>query len=420
MSAQKNDAAGQAQTARRIVIVGAGECGTRTALQLRQLGWDGELTLIGNESEVPYERPTLSKGVLTNGSAPPTITTTTDLATQDITWRSGVAATRIDRKAKLVELADGTTVSYDRLLLATGSRARHPAVDEPELVQTLRSSADATRLRDQLTPGARALVIGGGFIGLEVAASAVELGCNVTVVEFAHRLMSRVVPAKVASVLENRHLEAGVDLRCGISVNELQRSGNNLRVLLSDGSSLACDVAIAGVGAVPNVELAAAAGLMITDGIAVDDHLCTDDPDIFAAGDCCSFPHPIYGGQRIRLEAWRNALEQAEIAARNLIGGSAVCETVPWFWSEQYELGLQIAGLHAEAAYDVVRSRTDGTEIRFGLDTGGRVVSASGVAEGTAIARDIRVAEMLIARRATPTAALLANSAVNLRELLVD
>jgi 3-phenylpropionate/trans-cinnamate dioxygenase ferredoxin reductase component len=413
MSATKDDV-------RKIVIVGAGECGTRTALQLRQLGWDGDLTLIGNEAEVPYERPTLSKGVLTNAAGAPQITNVEDLATQKITWRSGVAATRIDRNAKVVELADGSWVAYDRLLLATGSRARRPAVDEPELVQTLRSSADAIHLRSQLTRGARVFVIGGGFIGLEVAASAVEMGCSVTVVEFAHRLMSRVVPAKVASVLQNRHLEAGVDLRCGVSVNELTRSGDAMRVVLSDGSSLACDVAIGGVGAVPNVELAASAGLTITDGIAVDDHLCTDDPNIFAAGDCCSFPHPIYGGRRIRLEAWRNALEQAEIAARNLIGGLAVCETVPWFWSEQYELGLQIAGLHAVAAYDVVRSRDDGTEIRFGIDTAGRVVSASGVAEGTAIARDIRVAEMLIARRATPSATALANSAIGLRELLID
>jgi 3-phenylpropionate/trans-cinnamate dioxygenase ferredoxin reductase component len=413
MSATKDDV-------RRIVIVGAGGCGTRTALQLRQLGWGGDLTLIGNEAEVPYERPTLSKAVLTNATAAPQITNVEDLDTQKITWRSGVAATRIDRDAKVVELADGSKVAYDRLLLATGSRARRPAVDEPELVQTLRSSADAIHLRSQLTQGARVLVIGGGFIGLEVAASAVEMGCTVTVVEFAHRLMSRVVPAKVASVLQNRHLEAGVDLRCGVSVNELTRSGDAMRVVLSDGSSFACDVAIGGVGAVPNVELAASAGLTITDGIAVDDHLCTDDPNIFAAGDCCSFPHPIYGGRRIRLEAWRNALEQAEIAARNLIGGLAVCETVPWFWSEQYELGLQIAGLHAVAAYDVVRSRDDGTEIRFGIDTAGRVVSASGVAEGTAIAGDIRVAEMLIARRSTPSATALANSAIGLRELLVD
>jgi 3-phenylpropionate/trans-cinnamate dioxygenase ferredoxin reductase subunit len=293
-----------------------------------------------------------------------------------------------------------------------------PAVDDPTAVLTLRSLADANLLRERLHSKARLLVIGGGFIGLEVAASACSLDCEVTVVEFAHRLMSRVVPARVASVLQERHLEAGVDLRCGIAIDELEAKGGSLRVLLSDGTTLSADVAVGGVGAIPNVELASLAGLTITNGIAVNEQLQTSDPNIFAAGDCCSFPHPLYGGERIRLEAWRNALEHAEIAAQNLLGGTVVCDAVPWFWSEQYELGLQIAGLHAAADYEIVRTRDDGTEIRFGLDTTGRLVSASGVAEGTGIARDIRVAEMLIARRLTPSPTILANPSIGLRELL--
>jgi 3-phenylpropionate/trans-cinnamate dioxygenase ferredoxin reductase component len=403
---------------RRVVIIGAGECGVRTAVRLRQLGFAGEVTLVGDESDAPYERPNLSKGVLTKADAPPVITTIDNLASDNITWRTDAAVERIDREQSALRFADGTSLPYDRLLIATGSRARRPAVDDAGFVSTLRSLADAAALRDRLTPGARVLVIGGGFIGLEVAASAVTMGCKVTVVEFAHRLMSRIVPAKVASVLENRHLEGGVDLRCGVSVEEFTQRGDVLQIVLSDGSHLSFDVAVAGVGAIPNVELAASAGLAISNGIAVDDQLRTDDPKIFAGGDCCSFPHPLYGGERIRLEAWRNALEHADIAAQNLIGGSAACDSVPYFWSEQYELGLQIAGLHAAAAYEVVRAREDGAEIRFGMDTVGRVVSASAVAEGTAIARDIRVAEMLIARRATPSPTVLANPLVALRELL--
>ncbi len=403
---------------RRIVIIGAGECGTRSALRLRQLGFDGEITLIGNEAALPYERPTLSKAVLTGSTNPPAITSIDDLNANNISWLTAVGVQSIDREAKQVVLSDGTRIPYNRLLITTGSRARMPAVDDPSTVMTLRSLADAENLRARLTSKARLLVIGGGFIGLEVAASARSLDCEVTVVEFAHRLMSRVVPARVASVLQDRHLEAGVDVRCGVAVDELEAKGGSLRVLLSDGTTLTADIAVGGVGAIPNVELASHAGLTITNGIAVNQHLQTSDPNIYAAGDCCSFPHPLYGGQRVRLEAWRNALEHSEIVAQNLFGGEAICDAVPWFWSEQYELGLQIAGLHAAADYEIVRTRDDGTEIRFGLDTSGRLVSASGVAEGNGIARDIRVAEMLIARRLTPSPTILANASIGLRELL--
>jgi len=155
----------------------------------------------------------------------------------------------------------------------------------------------------------------------------------------------------------------------------------------------------------------------VSNGVCVDGTLRTDDPAIFAAGDCCSFPHPLYGGERVRLEAWKNALDHADIAARNILGDSVVCETVPWFWSDQYELGIQIAGLHAASAYEVVRRRDDGIEVRFGVDNDGRIVSASGVAEGAGIGRDISLAELLIAGRAAPRPADLANASISLREL---
>jgi 3-phenylpropionate/trans-cinnamate dioxygenase ferredoxin reductase subunit len=174
---------------------------------------------------------------------------------------------------------------------------------------------------------------------------------------------------------------------------------------------------VAGIGATPNTELAASAGLTIANGVAVDAGLRTDDAAIFAAGDCCSFPHPVYGGKRVRLEAWRNALEHAEIAAANMLGGERVCNTVPWFWSDQYDLGIQIAGLHAEAAYEVVRRRDDGVDVRFGMDNTGRIVSASGVGVGTSIGRDISMAERLIAEGARPEPTALADPSVNLRDL---
>ena len=410
---------GAATTTERIVIVGAGDCGTRAAIALREHGFTGSVTLVGDESVPPYERPSLSKQVLhEDADDPPVIASAQHLRDIEITWVPGASATGIDRVEQHVLLASGDRLAYNKLLLATGARARQPAIGEPGVIRTLRSLPNAEALRQLLTPETRLLVIGGGFIGLEVAATAVARGCTVTVIEFAHRLMSRVVPAAVASIVQERHLTAGVDLRCGVGVDRIDGHGEAWAVVLTDGTTVIADVILAGVGVVANTELAAAAGLTVSNGISVDENLRTVDPAIFAAGDCCSFPHPLYGGQRIRLEAWKNALDHAEIAARNILGEQVTCDTVPWFWSDQYELGIQIAGLHAAAAYEVVRSRDDGAEIRFGLDNDGRVVSASGVAEGSSIGRDISLAEIMIANRATPRPTELANPAFSLRSLL--
>jgi 3-phenylpropionate/trans-cinnamate dioxygenase ferredoxin reductase component len=400
----------------RIVVIGAGDCGTRAALAIREKGFTGSVTLVGDEPSEPYERPPLSKALLDNAPAKP-ITSVAELLALDIVMASS-AATRLDRDARSVALDDGTTLAYDRILIATGARARRPPLDGAQHVLTLRSAADAGRLRERLTPGCRLLIIGGGFIGLEVAANAAAHDCSVTVLEFAHRLMSRVVPNRISEAVFERHRQAGVAIRFGIGVDRIEKRGNAFDVRLIDGSSMTVDVVMAGVGAVPNTELAAAAGLTVDNGIAVDAHLRTSDPNIYAAGDCCSFPHSLYGGLRVRIEAWRNALDHAEIAARNLFGEDAVYERVPWFWSDQYELGLQIAGLYAQSVYEVVRSSPDGHDVGFGLDHDGRVVAASGIAEGTSIGRDISLAEMLIAARATPRPALLGDPSVPLRDLL--
>lgn len=402
----------------RIVVVGTGDCGTRAAMNLRSAGWDGQLTLIGAEKTAPYERPPLSKAVLTGPDQPPVIVSQEALADSDIGWRPGVAAVALDRQRRRVSLADGSSIGFDRLLIATGARARKPPVPGPDAILSLRTAGDAQRLRERFTPGTTVLIIGGGFIGLEVAASAVTLGCDVTVVEFAHRLMSRVVPANVAEIVHQRHLDAGVRLLCGVGAMRISAMDDDFKVQLTDGSTVRANVVVAGIGATPNTELAASAGLTIANGVSVDAGLRTEDPAVFAAGDCCSFPHPVYGGKRVRLEAWRNALEHADIAAANMLGDQRRCSTVPWFWSDQYELGIQIAGLHAEAAYEVVRRRDDGVDLRFGIDNAGRVVSASGVGVGTSVGRDISLAERLIASGARPEPTELADASVNLRDLV--
>jgi 3-phenylpropionate/trans-cinnamate dioxygenase ferredoxin reductase component len=397
-----------------IVIAGAGACGGRAAAALREEGFTGSVTLIGDEAEPPYERPPLSKAALVaDHPSTSTLYDAARLAELEITFIGGAAVCAIDRDCAEVVLADGTAHRYDRLLLATGARPRPLAVPGGEHALVLRTTADAARLRAALVPGAHVGVVGGGFIGLEVAASARARGCRVTVVEIAPSVMGRVVPPELAAIMAARHLAAGVELCCGVGIERIE--SEPARIVLEDGRTVVADVVVAGVGALPNTALAETAGLEVDNGIAVDRCLRTSDASIFAAGDCCSFPHPVY--RRIRLEAWRNAIDQAEVVARNLLGANEAYERIPWFWSDQYELGLHIAGLPSAATEEVLRVRPDGAVLRFGLDADGRLVAASAVAEGTGIAKDIRLAELLIAGGARPDPALLADPAASLKAL---
>lgn len=407
----------------RVVVVGAGDCGTRSVLRLRELGFAGEIELVGDESELPYERPALSKSVLVaDGGTPAPIAGEDEILAATTAWHRGVRASALDIHLRSLTLSDGTSISYDRLLLATGARARRPAVpgvgELAEAIHLVRSFRDVVALRRRLVGGARVLVIGGGFIGLEVAASATERGCEVTVAEFAHRLMSRVVPASIAQIVHDRHVERGVDVHCGAGLELLSMRGGAFRARLSDDSVVEADILVAGAGAIPNTELASAAGLRINNGIEVNGMLCTSDRLVYAAGDCCSVPLPIYGNGRVRLESWRSAVGQARVAAANMLGANEVYDEVPWFWSDQYDLQLQVAGLHAEASVDVSRNAPDGSAIRFGLDNAGRVVSASGIGNDISVARDLQTARRMVAARVAPSLADLADPSIDLRALL--
>ena len=402
----------------RVVVVGTGDCGTRVALGLREHGFEGDVVLVGDETDAPYERPALSKAVLALENENPTpIASASQLDELNISWRSGTKAVSIDRTLRRLELDTGDAIAYDRLVLATGARARRSPIPGADIAYSLRSFRDAVALREQLLDGARLLIIGGGFVGLEAAATAIERGCIVTVVEFARTLMSRVVPHTIAEQIQARHLAAGCDLRLGIGVEQLQRTEEGFTAVFSDGSRQQFDVGLVGIGAIPNTELAATAKLSITNGVAVDDRLRTSDANIFAAGDCCSVPHPLYNGARLRIEAWQNAVTQAEVVAENVRGGERVYDAVPLFWSDQYDLRLQIVGLHSFAVREVTRRRADGAELLFGLDSIGRVVSASGVAPGAAIARDMSAAGAIIAGRARMHPADLSDASIDLRSL---
>jgi 3-phenylpropionate/trans-cinnamate dioxygenase ferredoxin reductase subunit len=288
-----------------------------------------------------------------------------------------------------------------------------PWADGPT-VATLRTLDDAARIRVALGPGRHLAVIGGGFIGLELAASARQLGAKVAVIEALPRLLTRGVPAEIAKVLHERHVAEGVSFHFGARITEITDPG----VVLADGTVIRADLVVIGVGAIPNTELAVAAGLAIDNGIAVDATLATSDPDIFAAGDCCSFLQPLYDGRRVRLESWRSAQEQGALAARNMLGAAGPVSSVPWFWSDQYDLSLQIAGLAEGAVTHVRRELKDRTFVLFHLGPDGRLLAASGIGAGNAVAKDIRLAEMLIARRAHPDPAALADPVVNLKRLL--
>jgi 3-phenylpropionate/trans-cinnamate dioxygenase ferredoxin reductase subunit len=402
-----------------MVIVGAGEAGARAAITLREQGWDGPVTLIGAESRPPYERPPLSKAVLLaeREPAPATVLDRDRAAALGIDLILGTEVTAIDRPARTVTLADGRPLPYSRLLLATGARPRRLALPGHERALYLRRFDDALALRPILRPGARLAIIGGGFIGLELAAAGAARGCAVTVVEALPRILMRGVPAELAAVVADRHRAAGVALRTGVGVERIAPDG---AVVLADGSRVEADAVIAGIGAVPETALAESAGLAVDNGIAVDATLATTDPDIFAAGDCAACAHPLYPGRRIRLEAWRNALDQGMLAARNLLGRGEAIAAVPWFWSDQYELSLQIAGLADEGRAVVERDLGDGARLLFHLTADGRLVAAGGIGPLGKVAREIRLSEMLIARRATPDPAALASPAVKLKSLLVE
>jgi 3-phenylpropionate/trans-cinnamate dioxygenase ferredoxin reductase component len=283
----------------------------------------------------------------------------------------------------------------------------------------LRTFEDAVAIRAELQPGRHVVIIGAGFIGLEVAASASVRGCRVTVLETAPRVLGRAVPPELAAEILRRHIAAGVDVRCGVMVQAIESVGTRSRVVIDDTTAgIEADVVVAGVGSVPNIELAAAAGLAIDNGIATDGFLRTSDPDIFAAGDCCAPEHVLFDQRRIRLESWRAALDQARVAAAGLLGSPREYTAVPWFWSDHYELSVQVAGLPNLAATEVVRARPDGSSLRFGLAADGRLLSAAGVAVGNALSRDIRVAEKLIASHAHPDLAVLVDPSTPLKSLL--
>lgn len=405
-----------------MVIVGAGEAGTRAAVELRNQGWSGPITLIGEEKRAPYELPPLSKGILLAETEPSPvfILDIEKLSQHEIRFLSGSTTTQIDRAGHTVKLADGQQVGYERLLLATGARPRKLSLEGSDCSSLLylRSFSDALSLRGRLCPGKHVAVIGGGFIGLEVAASAIKRGCSVTLIEVGPRILMRGVPKEIADIVEARHREAGVVFKIGVAIERIEGTDQGNTIALADGTRISCDAIVVGIGAVPETSLAAGCGLEIENGVRADERLATSDPDIFTIGDCCSFPHPLYEGRRIRLEAWRNAQDQGMHVVQNMLGAAEAYTALPWFWSDQYEQTLQVTGLTDCGEITVNRDLGDVGKLYFHLSGDGRLLAASGIGPGTSISKDIRLAEMLIQKQVKLDPNALSRPDVKLKSLL--
>lgn len=352
----------------RVVIVGAGLAGAKTAEALRERGFDGGITLVGDEPHRPYERPPLSKRYLQGKDDRDSVFVHPEswYDEQGIDLRRDTEAVRLDPGSREIELAGGEVLRFDDAVLATGSRPRLLDLPGADLdgVLTLRRLEDSDRLKDVLAQGGRLAVIGGGWIGLEAAAAAREAGRDVSVLEAASLPLLRVLGPEMASVFTDLHRRHGVDLRTDVRIDALEGQERVQGVALSDGTRVAANHVLVGVGVVPNTEVAERAGLRVEDGIVVDEHLRTESPHVYAVGDVARAWHPLLG-RLVRVEHWANALNQPAVAAANILGEPAVYERQPYFYTDQYDLGMEYVGYVEPGDYDEVVVRGDLDALEF-------------------------------------------------------
>ena len=397
----------------RIVVIGGGQAGSSAVARLRALGHSGPLTLIGAEPVPPYQRPPLSKAYLTGEMEEGRLflRPASFYADQGIDLRTHARVTRIDRALGEVLLGQ-ERLGYDALILATGASPRRlpPAIGgDLAGVHVLRDLADVQAMRGDFVPGARALVVGGGYIGLEAAAVARKMGVEVTLIEMAPRILQRVAAPETSDYFRALHTGHGVTILEGIGLTRLTGVGKVSGAVLSDGRTLGCDFVIVGVGVAPDVALATDAGLVVDNGIATDTLGRTSDPKIWAAGDCASFA---WRGGRMRLESVQNAIDMAEAVAANVLGAGADYDPKPWFWSDQYDVKLQIAGLNT--GYSEVVARRVGVGTSFWYYADGRLLAVDAMNDP----RAYMVGKRLIELGKTADPAAIADPGTDLKALL--
>ena len=403
----------------QFVVVGGGQAAGRAVETMRSAGFEGTITLVAEEPHLPYERPPLSKRVLV-GEDPPEKTEIHDAdfySSHDIALRLNTRAERIDRASRSIGLSDGTSLTYDKLLIASGAKLRKLGVAGSDLdgVCYLRSRRDSLEIQRRLAPDAQLVIVGGGYIGLEVAASGIKRGCRVTVIEVLDRVMARAVAPEIGRAFLDYHRQAGVTFHLGVGVEAFVGTSNVQAVRCSGGLQVPADLVVVGVGVEPATELAEAAGLEVDNGIVVDEFCRTADPAIYAAGDVTNHPNPLLG-RRIRLESWQNAQNQAMRAARNMCGEAEAYAEIPWFWSDQYDLNLQMVGLPEDQDQVLLRGSLEERKCTALYVKDNRLIGANCVNN----ARDIRPCRELIARAKALDPERLADPAQSLRDLLKE
>ena len=397
-----------------MVIVGAGHAAGQAAASLRQEGYDGEIVILGDETHSPYQRPPLSKQYLSGEHGLERVHLRPAKFYQDrnVTVKTGTRVEAIDVKAKTVTTGAGETIAYNKLLLATGARPRHLTIPGHDLlgIHYLRGIDDVDAIRADMDRAKRLIIVGGGYIGLEVAAVAAQRGLEVHVLEMESRILARVTTERMSRYYHQLHESRGVHIHTRAAVTAFKGVGH-VQGVICDDEEFPGDMVIVGIGVIPNTEVAEAAGIECGNGILVDDHCRTSAPDVFAAGDCTNHPNPLLG-RRLRLESVPNAMDQARVAAANMCGGDKAYSSIPWFWSDQFELKLQMVGFSADGDTEVVRGDMAGNCFAVFYLKDGAVVAVDAVNSP----KEFMVCKQLIGRKVD--AAALGDPAADLKALL--
>ena len=403
--------------AKNIVIIGGGQAGAQACASLRQWGYEGAIDLVCEEIALPYQRPPLSKAYMKGAFDKERLffKTADWYGEQNITLHMGARATRIHRPDRQVELDGGAMLQYDAVILSTGSRPRTLPMENADApnVFDLRGIDDVDQIKPFMSEGQKLVIVGAGYIGLEAAAVARQMGLDVTVLEMADRVLARVTSPVISEFYESEHRAQGVDIKCGARLSALVAEGGNVTAAeLEGGEQIPADIVLIGIGILPNVELAEEAGIACSNGILVDEDARTNDPRIFAAGDCAARPLVHYG-RRGRLESVHNAIEQGKLAAAAIVGRERPKEDCPWFWSDQYDLKLQIAGLNQ--GYDDVVVRGDPASRKFAafyLKSGNLIA-----VDAVNAAPEFLVAKKLIIAGASIAPEVLSNTSTSMKEI---
>ena len=393
---------------------GAGHASGQAAASLRQAKFEGPITIIGDEAHVPYQRPPLSKQYLAGTQLADKVYLRAEkfYADKDIQLMLDTRATQIDPSTKTINLDNGETIAYEKLLISTGSRPRKLSIEGSDLsgIHYLRTMDDVDGIRADVKPGANLVIVGGGYIGLEVAAVGIELGMNVHVLEMEERILQRVTTPEMSAYYHKLHTDRGVHIHTQTGVTGFSGNGSVEKVLCGD-ESFDADIVIVGIGIIPNIEIAEEAGIHCDNGIVVDDHCRTSDPDIYAAGDCTNHPNPLMN-KRLRLESVPNAMDQARVSTANMLGDDKVYAAIPWFWSDQYDLKLQMVGFSADGDSQVLRGDMDTHQFAIFYLKDGKVVAADAVNSP----KEFMLCKQLVGKPADP--AKLADPETDLKSLL--